>query len=248
MSSSHALVLQDQPLLLDLITQSLGDSGFTVDGVTTPEEAATALATQRHDLLVVDGRVRGLDLIGCLLELRSSSPGVPFVVLTGLGTRLAALPHTLAPCATIALPLDREAFTAAITRCLNEADALAGASVAFGFDLETRDATEATARVVAHVRSLNTLAGGLPAGSMNAFLHTLRSAMRAASQRGTVRVRCSFGTSVLSCEVGMSEGGAAWSVDDSGYALVRDSLAKLECSPDGRRLSFAVTREARQAA
>jgi CheY-like chemotaxis protein len=248
MADRHALVVQDQELLRDLLAHSLEKLGFSVHSVRTPEEAAAALAETDPDVLVMDARVPNFDAVAWLAGQRSAAPAVPFVVLTGLGSRLGVLPHTLAPCAAVVLPLDGDAFAAAVERCLREADSLGGASVAFGFDLEVPEAGGSLPRVLAHVRTLQRLGGALATPNARAYAHTLRCALDAAREHGAVRVRCSFGTSRMSCEVGVLAGAGPWSLEDARWQLLRDRLDSFELSPDGKRLTFAVSRHLAAAA
>jgi len=248
MLERHALVIEDQELLRGLLTKSLEQHGFSVAAVRSPQEALAALESRGPDVLVLDGRIRGIDALAWLAHVRPLLPGVPFMVLTGLGSRMGELPHALAPCTSVMLPLDGPAFAAVVNRCLAEAEAHGGASLAHGFDLELHDAIAEFGRVLTSVETLTRLGGGVPAIQTRIFTHVLRSALRRARGRGPVRVRCALSGSRMSCEVGIAQGDSPWSVEDSEFALVRKSLAALELSPDGNRLSFALVRGSAEAA
>ncbi|WP_295808266.1 response regulator [uncultured Nitratireductor sp.] len=76
------LVVEDDPLLLDGLTVGLGLAGFTVDAVTTCEDAFAALSAQAYegvvlDLMLPDGS--GLDVLS---DLRRRGDATPAVLLT----------------------------------------------------------------------------------------------------------------------------------------------------------------------
>lgn len=242
MLERHAVLLEDQPLLRDLLKRHLEQLDFSVSAVETIEEARAALESSGTDLLVVESRANDIDMLSWLESVRLLAPGIPFVVLSGLGARTGPLPHSLAPCTSVKLPVDADQFAEAIRRSLREADDLGGASVAFGFDLEVATTVPALGSVLARSAALQSLVGGLPTRAQHAFAHALRTALRRAREAGPVRVRCALGTSRLSCEVGVTREAAPWSLEDPQFLLVRSVLTSFELSPDGRRLTFAVSR------
>jgi len=76
------LVLEDDPLLLDGLTVGLGLAGFTVDSVSTCEDAHAALSAQRYDAAVLDLMLpdgSGLDVLN---GLRMRKDATPVLLLT----------------------------------------------------------------------------------------------------------------------------------------------------------------------
>lgn len=76
------LVVEDDPMLLDGLTVGLGLAGFTVDAVSTCEDALAAASAQRYaaillDLMLPDGS--GLDV---LASLRGDKDATPVLLLT----------------------------------------------------------------------------------------------------------------------------------------------------------------------
>ena len=104
MPERHALVIEDQEILRDMLSRSLEPLGYSVEAVRTLPAGDAALRVNAPDVLVLDGRIRGVDVPTWLGGVRPLLPGVPFVVLTGLGANLHELPHALGPCTSI-LPL-----------------------------------------------------------------------------------------------------------------------------------------------
>jgi len=197
---------------------------------------------------VVDGRIRAVDVQTWLGTVRPLLPGVPFVVLTGLGANLNDLPQSLGPCISILLPLDGPTVAASVHRFVQSTETVDGAARTYGFDLDVPESTEMLGAILGRVEELIRLGGGLPIRRQRVFLHVLRVALRLARGRGAVRVRCAFSPSQISCEVGMASGAGPWSLEDPLIQLVRSSLAALDLSPNGERLSFSLARGVAEAA
>jgi len=248
MPDRHALVIEDQELLRDLLSRSLEGLGYSVEAVRALPAADAALRVSAPDVLVVDGRIRGIDVPTWLGVVRPLLPGVPFVVLTGLGANLNELPPALGPCTSILLPLDGPTIAAAVHRFVQSTETVGGASRTYGFDLDVPESTEMLGAILARVEDLIRLGGGLPIRRRRVFLYVLRVALRLASGRGAVRVRCAFSPSQISCEVGMASGAGSWSLEDPLLQLVRSSLTGLDLSPNGERLSFSLARGVAEAA
>ena len=56
-----ALVLDDEPLVLDLLHDALGGSGFHVDRTTSGKEALTMLQSRDYDVIISDMKMPGVD-------------------------------------------------------------------------------------------------------------------------------------------------------------------------------------------
>jgi two-component system response regulator QseB len=76
------LVVEDDPLLGDGITEGLKQAGFTVDWARDGEEAALAVRTTAYELLVLDLGLPRLDGMDLLCSLRAKGNDVPILVLT----------------------------------------------------------------------------------------------------------------------------------------------------------------------
>ncbi|HPU53489.1 MAG TPA: response regulator, partial [Burkholderiaceae bacterium] len=91
------LVIEDDPLVADVVATGLRDAGFVVDPVGSAESADTALATEHFDLIVLDLGLPGRDGLQFLSALRrggSERARVPVLVLTardGLDDRVGGL-------------------------------------------------------------------------------------------------------------------------------------------------------------
>jgi CheY-like chemotaxis protein len=79
------LVVEDEPLILDIVADELNDAGFEVLLATTGEEAVAILDRERRvDLLLTDIRLPGrLDGWGVAERARERFSAVPVIYVTG---------------------------------------------------------------------------------------------------------------------------------------------------------------------
>ena len=93
----RVLVVEDDPLVADVVATGLRNAGFVVDQVRSAESAETALVTEHFDLIVLDLGLPGRDGLQFLASLRrgaGESARVPVLVLTardGLDDRVEGL-------------------------------------------------------------------------------------------------------------------------------------------------------------
>lgn len=79
----HLLVVDDDPVLRQLLTEYLGEHGLQVRAVGSGQAMRDSLATRQADLVVLDIRLPGEDGLSLARELRRTSR-VPIVLLTGV--------------------------------------------------------------------------------------------------------------------------------------------------------------------
>jgi DNA-binding response OmpR family regulator len=88
------LVVEDDPLVGDVVRRALASTGFAVDLVTTAGAARTALDTDSFDLLVCDIGLPGENGLHLVQSLRSRGKSIPILMLTGrdgIADRVGAL-------------------------------------------------------------------------------------------------------------------------------------------------------------
>ena len=78
----RVLVIEDDPLLADGISQLMRASGHTVDFVGSAELAATVLENEVFDLLLLDVGLPGMDGFAFLKKIRAEKNHIPVLVLT----------------------------------------------------------------------------------------------------------------------------------------------------------------------
>ena len=82
-ASTRILCVDDEPMVLRLMTRLLERLGADVTTATGPLEALDVFAAERFDLIVTDIRMPGMDGHAFLAEIRARDPEVPVVVATG---------------------------------------------------------------------------------------------------------------------------------------------------------------------
>ncbi len=93
----RVLVVEDDPVVLDVVTTGLREAGFAADAVGSAESAETALLGEHFDLVLLDLGLPGADGLEFLRRLRrreDDSARVPVLVLTardGLDDRVVGL-------------------------------------------------------------------------------------------------------------------------------------------------------------
>ncbi|HXU86955.1 MAG TPA: HD domain-containing phosphohydrolase [Verrucomicrobiae bacterium] len=79
----HVLCVDDEPIVLRLMSRLLERLGVEVTTATGPAEALAVFEAERFDLVVTDIRMPGMDGNAFLSEIRARDPEVPVVVATG---------------------------------------------------------------------------------------------------------------------------------------------------------------------
>jgi len=80
------LILDDDPLVLDFLTEFLKRKGHVVAGILTPDKIESAVTEYKCDAAVVDIRLKGDDGLQYIPKIRNLMPtGAPVVVFTALG-------------------------------------------------------------------------------------------------------------------------------------------------------------------
>ena len=81
----RALIVEDEPRLLDSLTRALREEGYAVDKAATGEEGLSKAKTNDYDVVVLDVMLPRLDGWQVLAELRQTRP-TPVLMLTGRDT------------------------------------------------------------------------------------------------------------------------------------------------------------------
>ena len=82
-STVHVLCVDDEPIVLQLMSRLLDRLGVAVTTATGPIEALEIFEPARFDLIVTDIRMPAMDGHAFLAEIRARDPEVPVVVATG---------------------------------------------------------------------------------------------------------------------------------------------------------------------
>ena len=81
----RVLLVDDERLVLEVLSELLEDLGHTVTCKTSGEEALRSALDEPHDLVVTDLRMPGMDGLRLLESLREQSLDVPVILTTASG-------------------------------------------------------------------------------------------------------------------------------------------------------------------
>ncbi len=123
---ARILVVDDEPLLREYLTEWLGRDGYDVVTAADADEAMERIQEDQFDLALLDIRLKGGDGLGLLPEMRRLAPETPIVMMTGHGTvesavkamRLGAFDYLTKPFAAeaISVVLERALSVGALWR------------------------------------------------------------------------------------------------------------------------------------
>src|SRR6188768_385080 len=85
-SVKHLLLVEDEPLLREVVAEQLGDRGFAVQQAESGEVALARLAEFAFDIIVTDLRLPGIDGSAVVEAAIARYPDIIAIVVTGYGT------------------------------------------------------------------------------------------------------------------------------------------------------------------
>ena len=84
--SQSILIVDDEPLNLDLLEQELTDLGYAVAKADGGKAALEKLSAQPADLVLLDYQMPGMNGIEALNEIKKRDPALPVIIITAYGT------------------------------------------------------------------------------------------------------------------------------------------------------------------
>ncbi len=87
MSRQSILVIDDEALILDTMSKDLADQGYQVNTAKNGEEGIRKFREGKHDLVITDLVMEGLDGIQVAKEVKELKPDTKIIFITGYGTR-----------------------------------------------------------------------------------------------------------------------------------------------------------------
>lgn len=106
MQSPKILMVDDEEDLMKTVVNRLNKRNFKTTGVLSGEEALETIKKDPFDIVVLDVKMRGIDGIETLRELKKIDPGIEVILLTGHasvdaaldGMKLGAYEFLMKPC------------------------------------------------------------------------------------------------------------------------------------------------------
>jgi CheY-like chemotaxis protein len=119
---AHVLVIDDEPMLRELLRRMLGGAGHDVREAASGDEGIRAAAAAPPDLVFCDMFMPGRDGFETMRELARVAPGTPVVAMSAGGFRggLDVLPSAscLGATVTLAKPFTKSAVLQAVESVL----------------------------------------------------------------------------------------------------------------------------------
>lgn len=87
MSESRSiLVVDDDPMLRDLLVKTLEAIGHRSEAAADGAQALELLRQQRYDVVISDIKMPGMDGVELLRQVRAEYPGLPVLFISGFAT------------------------------------------------------------------------------------------------------------------------------------------------------------------
>lgn len=113
----HVLLIDDDPLQLDLRRRLLERAGLRVTSAATPDEALAAAAASQPNCVLMDLRLPSPEIGRALLRgLKAAHPALPVIVLTGLPQDLESTPERTLAHSLLRKPVRSETLFSTIRR------------------------------------------------------------------------------------------------------------------------------------
>lgn len=80
----HILIVDDEPLVRDILREVLRDAGYRVTDLSTAADALARVREDVPDLIVTDLQLEEMDGFTFIEQVRQLVPKVPIVLLTGV--------------------------------------------------------------------------------------------------------------------------------------------------------------------
>lgn len=118
----HALLVDDEPGFIEIMSKRLERRNFMVTSVLSGTEALQSLRKQNYDVVVLDLKMEDLDGIEVLKIFKIIAPEIPVIILTGHGSEQAAREGlTLGAFDYLMKPCDLEELTQVMKKAVSDA-------------------------------------------------------------------------------------------------------------------------------
>lgn len=121
--TERVLLVDDDPVVLRLVTRILQTHGYQVLSATTIQEARTFAATQAYDALVSDVRLPDGDGATFAAELRDARPALPVLLISGFVDDEARATMSARSFRLLAKPFGAEAMARSLRAVLDDSAA-----------------------------------------------------------------------------------------------------------------------------
>jgi DNA-binding NarL/FixJ family response regulator len=121
MTRSSILLIDDEKVLLEAVSDDLKESGYEVTTAVSGEEGLRSFKMLQHDLVIIDLKMESMDGLEVSRQIKQLNPETPIMILTGYGsmeTAIEALRLDLDD--YVVKPINRDDLFKKIHRCLEK--------------------------------------------------------------------------------------------------------------------------------
>jgi len=121
MAESSILLIDDEKILLEAVSDDLQENGYKVTTAVSGEEGLRIFKILQHDLVIVDLKMEGMDGLEVSRNIKKINPETPIMILTGYGSMETAIEAIRLNLDDYVLkPINRDDLLEKIQRCLKK--------------------------------------------------------------------------------------------------------------------------------
>ena len=123
MTRSSILLIDDEKVLLEAVSDDLREGGYEVTTAVSGEEGLRSFKMLQHDLVIIDLKMESMDGLEVSRQIKQLNPETPIMILTGYGSMETAIEALRLDLDDYVLkPINRDDLFEKIQRCLKKKD------------------------------------------------------------------------------------------------------------------------------
>ncbi len=121
MTENSILLIDDEKVLLETVSDDLKESGYKVTTAESGQEGLRSFEKLQHDLVIIDLKMEGMGGLEVSREIKKLNPETPVMILTGYGSMETAIEALRLDLDDYVLkPVNRDDLFEKITLCLEK--------------------------------------------------------------------------------------------------------------------------------
>jgi len=121
MTGSSILLIDDEKVLLEAVSDDLKENGYKVTTAVSGEEGLRSFKMLQHDLVIIDLKMESMDGLEVSRQIKELSPETPIMILTGYGSMETAIEAIRLDLDDyVVKPVNRDDLFEKIQRCLGK--------------------------------------------------------------------------------------------------------------------------------
>jgi len=121
MTGNSILLIDDEEILLEAVSDDLRESGYEVTTAISGEEGLKSFETLQHDLVITDLKMENMDGLEVSRKVKELNPKTPIMILTGYGSMETAIEALRMDIDDYILkPVNRDDLFEKINQCLKK--------------------------------------------------------------------------------------------------------------------------------